>query len=189
MEKSKNFRLAYLGAAPHSFYVAATWIISGILGDMYGWKVSVIFFLLAGFLNFPAGELLKKFVFRSSVKLDKENDFPLLLKLLSFTIPLSLPIIYFACKADINYFYPVFAMVIGSHYLPFYFSYRLPAFLIGGGLIWAAGCLIGLYFPGHFSWAAYSTGLIVLGMAIVNIRSVLAERKLLTAVDGKLHQV
>jgi hypothetical protein len=175
MDFSKQFRQHYLGAVPHSLYVSFCWILGGVLGDLVSEKASIIFFLLASMVNFPMGEIIRKQFFRYGPAGDEIAPLKHLFMLMSFIIPMSLPLIYLASRDNIALFYPAFSIIVGAHYLPFYYGYKLRSFIVAGTIIWLAGTACALYFPHSFSLAAYTTGIIILGMAMVNLSAVRSE--------------
>jgi hypothetical protein len=118
MNYHKEFRQTYLGAAPHSIIVGSLWIISGIVSNYTSTITAILFFFFATAINFPIGELLRK-AFKFPNIMSKENNLDKLFPLLSFTIPLSIPLVYMACQHNINLFFPAFAVLVGAHYLPF----------------------------------------------------------------------
>ncbi len=169
MDPYLSFRTKYYAAVPHSFYVGLTWITGGIVADLVSPGVSIITFIAMIMINFPIGELLRKKFFNSEITLDPSNKLPMLFSLMAITVPASLPVVLFACINNINYFYPALAIIVGAHYLPFYYGYRLRSFLFIGGLIWIEGTLIGLYLRDQFSLAAYVTGILIIIMAVINL--------------------
>lgn len=175
MDISSDFRQHYLAAAPHSFYISLCWITGGLLGDFVSTTASILFFLIASMVNFPVGEVFRKVLFKAPPAATDLKALKTLFMLMSFIIPMALPVVYFACKANLNYFYPSMAVIVGAHYLPFFYGYKLRSFLIFGTVIWMAGTMCGLYVPGSFSIAAYCTGGLIFLMAVANYRKVLKE--------------
>lgn len=163
-----------MGAAPHTLCVGLLWILSGVLANFASVGFTVLFFFFACGVNFPLGELLRK-GFKVKDVLSKENNLPKLFTYLSFTIPLSMPIVYMACKYNINWFFPAFAILVGAHYLPFIWAYRMPTFGILGALLISIGILCVLKFSDSFSMAAYMTGSTMIVFAIINFIIVRSE--------------
>ncbi len=167
MDFHTELRRTYVGAAPHTLCVGLLWIISGIIANYTTKEFTIIFFFFACGVNFPLGELLRKFLKVHDV-LSKENDLPKMFTYLSFTIPLSIPIVYMACKFNINWFFPAFAVLIGAHYLPFIWAYRMPTFGILAALLISIGVLCVLKFSNSFPMAAYMTGSSMILFAIIH---------------------
>jgi len=109
--------------------------------------------------------------------MSKNNDLAKLFPLLSFTIPLSIPIVYMACQHNINWFFPAFAILIGAHYLPFAWAYKMPTFIILGSLIIINGCISAYFFSDIFDLAAYLTGGLIVIFGISHFLLVISEIK------------
>ena len=170
MDYFLSFRKKYYGAVPHSFYVGLSWIAGGLVADIFSTRASIITFIIMVMINFPVGEMLRRKFFNTGVTLDPSNKLPMLFSLLSITVPASLPLVLFACISNINYLYPSLAIIVGAHYIPFYYGYRLRSFLVIGGLIWLSGTFIALYATEQFSLAAYVTGILIIILAVLNLR-------------------
>ena len=175
MDTFRQFRLVYFGAAPHSFYVAFCWVMGGFLGSFADQRTSIIFFLAASMFNFPIGELLRRKFFHTPDDSVEIASLKRLFMLMSFIIPMSLPLVYFACRDNVNLFYPSLAIIVGAHDLPFYYGYQLRSFIVAGTAIWIIGTMNAFYFSGSFTITAYATGLIILLLGFFNYRKVRAE--------------
>ena len=171
-----ELRRTYVGAAPHTLIIGLIWVISGFIVNLTSKEFSIIFFFLASGVNFPLGELVRKLMGVNNL-LSQENNLPKLFTYLSFTIPLSLPVVYMACKSNINWFFPAFAVIVGAHYLPFIWAYKMPTFGILGALILFIGVICALLFSEYFSIAAYLTGSTMIIFAIVHYLIVKKELK------------
>ena len=167
MDFHKEIRRTYLGAAPHTLCVGLLWIFSGVISTFASKEFTILFFFFACAVNFPFGELLRKAIKTPNV-LSKENNLPKLFTYLSLTIPLSMPIVYMACKFNINWFFPAFAVLVGAHYLPFIWAYKMPTFGILAGVIISIGILCALKFSESFPMAAYMTGSTMILFAVIH---------------------
>ncbi len=176
MDFHKEIRKTYYGAAPHTLCVGLLWITSGIVSKFASINFTVLFFFFACAVNFPLGELLRK-AMKMENFLSKENNLPKLFTYLSLTIPLSMPIVYMACKYNINWFFPSFAVLIGAHYLPFVWAYKMPTFGILAGLIIAIGIICVLKYSDSFPIAAYMTGSTMILFAVIHYSLVRKEVK------------
>jgi len=179
MDFHKELRRTYLGAAPHTLCVGSLWIISGIIANYLTKEFAILFFFFACGVNFPLGELLRKAMKIQNV-LSKENNLPKLFMYLSFTIPLSMPIVYMACKYNINWFFPAFAVLVGAHYLPFIWAYKMPTFGLLAALIISVGVLCALKFSNSFPMAAYMTGTAMILFAVIHFILVRKELRSVT---------
>jgi hypothetical protein len=167
MDFHKELRRTYFGAAPHTLCVGSLWIISGVISNYASKEFTILFFFIACGINFPLGELLRKAIKIPNV-LSKENNLPKLFSYLSFTIPLSMPIVFMACKYNINWFFPAFAVLVGAHYLPFIWAYKMPTFGILAALIISIGILCAMKFSESFPIAAYMTGSTMIFFAVIH---------------------
>ena len=93
----------------------------------------------------------------------------------AFTLPLNLPLVAAATLYRLNWFYPAFMIALGTHYLPFIFSYGMPQFGVLAALPIGAGLTIGLYMSSVFSLGAWLTAVVLLLFAFIG-RSV-AQRE------------
>jgi hypothetical protein len=175
MDHSTQFRRTYLGAAPHTLATSVIWLGAGALGDLMSVRASILFFLVAATFIFPVGELLRKMM-KAGDYLDKANPLPRFFTLLAFTIPASYPLIWFACRGNVNLFFPSFAVLVGAHYLPFVQGYGMKSFLGMAVLLVAIGTTCGTAFPQSFSLAAYMTGTVLLVFAVINYTIVKNEK-------------
>jgi hypothetical protein len=85
----------------------------------------------------------------------------------AFILPLSLPGIGAAALYRLNWFYPAFMLVLGTHYMLFIFLYvmwefgALTALLIGGGVT------IGMFVPHTFATGGWFTGILLVLFALL----------------------
>jgi len=86
---------------------------------------------------------------------------------IAFTLPLNLPLVAAATLYRLNWFYPALMIALGTHYLPFIFSYGMPQFGVLAALLIGAGLIIGLYIPSAFSLGAWLTAVVLLLFAFV----------------------
>lgn len=90
---------------------------------------------------------------------------------------MSIPLVYMACQHNINWFFPSFAVIVGAHYLPFVWAYKLPSFGVLGILIVVSGSFIAYFIPESFDLAAYTTGGLIVLFGIIHFILVKAEIK------------
>jgi hypothetical protein len=164
---SKELRETYLGAFPHTVFTALVWIGSGIWGQFVSKPEAVLIFIVAGTFIFPGGELIRK-IMKTPDVLSRENKLPQLFMLMAFTIPLSYPLIYLISKNNINLFFSSFTILVGAHYLPFIYGYRMFTFGIVSVLMVALGTFFSLKYPSEFTLPAFVTGAILLILAFTN---------------------
>jgi len=162
-----ELRATYLGAFPHTLFTALIWIVSGLWGHYFSKPQSILIFIIGGTFIFPGGELIRK-IMRAPNVLSKENDLPQLFTLLAITIPLSYPIIYLIVRNNLDLFYPSFSILIGAHYLPFIYGYRMYTFGLLAFLLVATGTLLSIFYPTGFVFPALITGSILLLFAFLH---------------------
>ena len=78
--------------------------------------------VLGGTLIFPLTQLTMRLLGRPDA-LPKGHPMNQLATQIAFIVPLSLPLIGAVSLYNINWFYPAFMLVIGTHYMPFTFLY------------------------------------------------------------------
>jgi hypothetical protein len=169
-----EMRLTYWGAVPHTLFTALIWISAGLVGDYFSTSAAILFFIVGGTFIFAGGELLRKLM-KTPQLITKENRLPQFFTLLAFTVPLSYPLIYLAIRNNIDHFFPAFMILIGAHYLPFVFGYRMITFGILAVILVALGTFISLVYPLSFSIPAYITGGILLVFAALHYYHVKKE--------------
>jgi hypothetical protein len=164
---SKELRDYYLGASPHTLFTGLVWLASAWWAESYSKTQAIGLFIIVGTFTYPAGELIRKMM-RVSTNLSKENRLPQMFMLLAFTIPLSYPLIYLVCRENINLFFPAFTILIGAHYLPFVFGYKMKSFAILSILLVGLGTVISLKYPSAFSLSGYLTGSVLVAFAALH---------------------
>lgn len=164
---SREMRDTYLGAVPHTLFTALVWLTSACWADSVSKTQAIVVFIVGGTCIFPGGEVIRK-IMRVPTTLSKENSLPQMFTLLAFTIPLSYPLIYLVCLHDINLFFPAFTILIGAHYLPFVFGYRMKSFALMSVLLVALGTFISIKYTSSFSLAGYTTGIVLLMFAAIH---------------------
>lgn len=160
-EVTTEIRRTYWGAAPHTLYTALVWMAAGGLATKGQTTLSIVVFLVGGTLTFPAGELIRR-LWLTSPPLSVGNTLPALFMWMAFTIPASYPLIYLACKDNIQVFYPAFTILIGAHYLPFSYGYGMRSFLILSLILVGEGTAFALFIPHTMGFPALVTGFTLL---------------------------
>ena len=174
MDFSTQIRRTYWGAVPHTIFTALVWLTASLLSVYLSKSQAITFFIIAGSFVFPGGELLRKFM-KAPHLLSKENKLPQFFMLLAFTIPASYPLIYFACRGNINLFFPAFTVLIGAHYLPFIYGYRMLSFGILSLLLVCQGSFVGFFMPDQFPLSGLLTGVTLLLFAGIHYRMINKE--------------
>ncbi len=173
----KEFRTTYLGAVPHTIVYAVYWLIAPLTVDFIGQTGAILLFLVLTGVGFPVGELVRKFIFKARSTVSSDNKLPQLLMLIAFTVPLGLPVVYMAVQSNINWFFSATAIIVGAHYLPFYYGYKMPSFLVLGSLLIIIGVFCAFQLPRSFAIPAYITGIVLMAFALINLRLILGETR------------
>lgn len=168
MSHPTEMRVTYLGAFPHTVVAAVIWLASGILGQFTSTTGTILFFLVAGFFIFPLGEVIRK-AMNIPNRLSEDNRLPMLFMWLAFTLPLSYPLIYLACRHEIRVFFSAFTILVGAHYLPFIYGYKMPSFGMLAITLVGIGTYFGLLHPEQFAIPALITGSVLLVFAFVHL--------------------
>jgi hypothetical protein len=174
MDFTTQLRRTYLGAAPHTFYTASIWLAGGLVGEFVSKGFGILIFIMGASFTFPVGELIRRSMHVPNL-MAKENDLGKMFMLSAFGIPLCYPIIYLVCKSNINYFFPVFSILIGAHYLVFIYGYGMITFGILSLLLVAQGTITSIYYTDQFALSAYLTSLTLFVFGILHFKQVKKE--------------
>ncbi|HSL44788.1 MAG TPA: hypothetical protein VK897_15235 [Anaerolineales bacterium] len=141
------------------------WLLSAFLGTWSSERSAILLLVLLGALIFPLTQLILRLLGRSA-GLPKGHPMNALATQVAFIAPLSLPVIGAAALYNINWFYPAFMLVLGTHYMPFIFLYGMWEFGVLAALLIGGGVAIGMLFPGTFTIGAWFTGVVLLLFAL-----------------------
>ena len=162
----REVREVYLGGSVGQAVSGLIWLVSALLASLVSTRIAILTLAFGGALIFPLTQLSLKLMGRRA-SLGKANPLNSLAMQIAFIVPLCLPVIAGAALYRLNWFYPAFMIVIGTHYMPFIFLYgmrhyaALAAILIGGGVA------IGMYFSSSFVLGGYFTAAVLLGFALL----------------------
>ena len=67
-----------------------------------------------------------------------------------------------------NLFFPALTIIIGVHYLPFVYAYKLKTYWILASLLVVGGSVCGFIMTDNIYYCAYYTGSLLLLFAIIN---------------------
>jgi hypothetical protein len=174
MDFVTQFRRTYLGASPHTFYTAAVWLAGGLVGEFASRGLAIWVFILGATFTIPMGELLRKLM-QAPNAMSPENKLGKLFMLSAFGIPLCYPLIYLACRGNLNFFFPAFSILVGAHYLIFIYGYGLNSFGLVAFLLVAIGSLSAIIYPQQFSLSAYGTAIVLIVFGIYHYITVKQE--------------
>ena len=142
------------------------WLVSAILGTLLNERYAIIVLVLGGMFIFPLTQLTFRLLGRAA-GLPKGHPMNQLAMQVAFIVPLNLPVIGAASLYNINWFYPAFMLIVGTHYMPFIFLYGMWEFAILSILLIGGGVTIGILLPGTFIAGGWFTAVILLSFALL----------------------
>jgi hypothetical protein len=71
-------------------------------------------------------------------------------------------------KENVNLFFPALTVIVGIHYLPFIYAYKMKTYWILAAILVVGGSWFGFMMPDNFHYCAYFTGSVLLLFAIIN---------------------
>lgn len=166
MDYHKEIRQSYLGGFSILLIEGFFWILAGILWDFVSFKIGILVIIISGTFFYPLSQLLQIILKRPKIK--KGNPLNLLFTQIGLIIPFSFPLIFLLTKENVNLFFPALTIIIGAHYLPFVYAYKLKTYWILASLLVIGGILFGFIFPDEHIYCAYYTGITLLLFAIIN---------------------
>jgi len=175
MDFHKEIRYSFLGGFTILIIESVIWILAGLLGDLISFKIGVLIIIIGGMLFYPLGLLMQIILKRPKVK--KENNINGLFTQIGLMIPLSFPLIFMLTKENINLFFPALTIIIGIHYLPFVYAYKMNSYWILAVILVIGGSYFGFMLPENFGICAYYTGTVLFIFSIINLLIVKKEIK------------
>ncbi|NTW12054.1 MAG: hypothetical protein HGA30_01950 [Anaerolineales bacterium] len=142
------------------------WLVSAILGTWVGERYAILVLVLAGMFIFPLTQLTLRLLGRPG-GLPKDHPMNQLAMQVAFIVPLSLPVIGAASLYNINWFYPAFMLIVGTHYMPFIFLYGMWEFTLLSALLIGGGVAIGMLLPDTFAAGGWFTAAVLLLFAVL----------------------
>lgn len=162
----REVRQAFLGGSVGQAVSGVIWLLSAALATLVEVRYGIIALVLAGTFIYPLTQLGIRLA-GGAGRLGKENPMGQLAMQVAFIVPLNLPVIGAAALHSLNWFYPAFMVVLGTHYLPFMFLYGMWQFGVLAAVLIGGGVAIGLLAPEVFSLGGWFTGIILLLFAVV----------------------
>ena len=178
MDYHKEIRYSYWGGFSILMIEGFFWILAGILGTLISINVGILLIIIVGTFFYPLGELFQRILKRPKIR--RENPLNGLFTQIGLMIPFSFPLIFMVTKENINLFFPALTVVIGAHYLPFIYAYKLKTYWILASLLAAGGGFFGFAMPNNFYFCTYYTGSMLILFAIINYYLVQKEIKKIT---------
>ncbi len=179
-DAQRDMRMVYVGGAIGQLVSGAIWLVSAALGTFVSTNAGLISLFFGGMFIFPLTQLALKLAGRPA-SAGKDNQLNGLAKEVAFIVPFCLPVIYAAARANVNWYYPAFLIVVGAHYLPFMFLYGIRQYVFLGGLMIAGGIGFAMLLPAAFVPAGWFGGIVLVGFAGWLWRIAAGEMKIRTA--------
>lgn len=172
----REMRSTFLGGAIGQVVSGVIWLTSAALGTFVSQTAGLLSLYLGGCLIFLLTQFILELLGRPA-SASKANPLNGLATQVAFIVPCCLPVIYSAAKYNINWFYPVFLIVVGAHYLPFMFLYGIRLYAILSGLMIAGGMAVAVWAPTVFSIGGWYGGVALVGFSLVLFRIAAADAK------------
>jgi hypothetical protein len=152
------------------------WLVSAVLGTWVSERYAILLLVMGGAFIFPLTQLTLRLLGRSSA-LPKGHPMNQLATQVAFIVPFSLPLIGAASLYNLNWFYPAFMLVVGTHYLPFMFLYGMWEFAALAGILIFGSVGIGMWLTDSFTFGGWFTAVVLLAFALWVRRSSDSSRR------------
>lgn len=174
-DAQRDVRGTFLAGYPGHLVVTAIWLASAAMATWGTRREAIIVLAAGGAFIFPLTQLTLRLMGRPA-SLPKGHPMNALAMQIAFIVPLSLPLIGAATLYRLNWFYPAFMIVVGTHYMPFIFLYGMGEFGVLAALLVGGGVAIGLWMSSSFALGAWVAVVLFLGFSIVARRVARSER-------------
>lgn len=141
------------------------WLVSAALGTWGSERQAIILLVVGGMFIFPLTQLSLRLTGRPS-SLPSGHPMNALAMQVAFTVPLNILLVGAASLYNINWFYPAFMLVVGTHYMPFIFLYGMWEFAVLAVLLIFGSVGIVMLLPDSFTFGGWVTALLLLAFAV-----------------------
>lgn len=162
----QDVQTAFLRGSVGQAVSGSIWLVSAILGTRVSERSAILVLVLVGMFIFPLTQLTLRLLRRPG-GLPSGHPMNSLAMQVAFIVPLSLPVIGAASLYNINWFYPAFMLIVGTHYMPFIFLYGMWEFAVLSALLIGGGVAIGMLWPDTFVAGGWFTGAVLLLFAVL----------------------
>ena len=166
MDYHKEIRQSYLGGFSILLIEGFFWILAGILWGFISFKVGILVIIISGTFFYPISQLLQIILKRPKIR--KDNPLNLLFTQIGLIVPFSFPLIFLLTRENVNLFFPALTIIIGVHYLPFIYAYKLNTYWILASILVVGGSFFGFIETDNVYYCAYFTGSVLLFFAFIN---------------------
>jgi hypothetical protein len=170
----EEFRRCHRGGAAYLLVESVLWFTASMFGAHGHYRISILILVFGGMLIHPlsmgVSRTLKLPALPQSNKLTNLNI------LIALTIPLGLPLVFMTIRGgDFNLFFPAFCVLIGAHWLPFIYIYRMKSFAVLAGLFVAVGIFFGFVKTVSFATPGFVAAGLLLLFAFLHFRITASE--------------
>ena len=141
------------------------WLASAALGTWVSERYAILLLVVGGAFIFPLTQLTLRLLGRSGT-LPKGHPMNQLATQVAFIVPFSLLLIGAASLYNLNWFYPAFMLVVGTHYLPFMFLYGMREFVALAGILIFGSMSVGMWLTDSFTFGGWFTAAVLLAFAL-----------------------
>ena len=166
MDYHTEIRLSYLGGFSILLVEGFVWILAGVLGVLISVKIGILTIIIGGTFFYPLGQLVQLLLKRPNIR--KENTLNALFTQIGLIIPFSFPVIFMVTNENENLFFPALTVIVGAHFLPFVYAYKMKTYWLLASLLVVGGSFFGFMMQESFDYCAYYTGSMLLLFAILN---------------------
>lgn len=174
-DAQREIRQGYLGGFVGQSVSAVLWLASAGFATWHSRAAGVWFLVVGGVFIFPLTRAGLALIGRNAA-IPKDNPLNGLAMQVAFTLPLTLPVVGGAALYRAEWFYPAFMIVLGAHYLPFVFLYRMRMFAVLTAVLVAVGLVLALYVQLPFAAGGWITGALLLVFALLGRQTALREQ-------------
>jgi hypothetical protein len=141
------------------------WLVSAALGTWGTERQAILVLVVGGMFIFPLTQLGLRLLGRPS-SLPAGHPMNALAMQVAFMLPLNMLLVGAAALYNLNWFYPAFMLIVGTHYLPFIFLYGMWEFAVLAAVLIFGSVGIAMLFPGSFTPGGWFTAVLLLLFAL-----------------------
>lgn len=144
------------------------WLVSAAIGTWGTERQAILVLVLGGMFIFPLTQLGLRLLGRPA-SLPAGHPMNALAMQVAFMLPLNMLLVGAAALYNINWFYPAFTLIVGTHYLPFTFLYGMWEFAVLAAILIFGSVGIAMWIPDSFSFGGWFTA-VVLFLFVVTVQ-------------------
>jgi hypothetical protein len=163
-EAQREVRSVFIGGAVGQFVTGGIWLASAALSTWGSRTLGILALVVGGMFIFPLTQLILRLLGRPAT-LKRENPLGRFSLQTVAAMFATFPLIYFAARADLNWFYPAFMIVIGAHYVMFIHLYGMWQYGLLAAVLAGAGLVLAAVKPVPFSLGGWLAGAVLVVFA------------------------